>query len=137
MGLSQNSDRTEIVKAWTSALRSGKYPQGRGFLRKSDGFCVMGILCSLAVETSVIPPPVIIDRKNKIYAFDESVTVLPKKVFEWAGLWSGFGSYYGSDLVLDNDNGKTLKEMADIIESHPELFVSDDTSLLVCRPRPS
>ena len=37
----------EIKQKWVDALRSGKYEQGRGFLRVGDKFCCLGVLCDL------------------------------------------------------------------------------------------
>lgn len=33
---------------WVEALRSGKYQQGYGALRKGDQFCCLGVLCDVA-----------------------------------------------------------------------------------------
>jgi hypothetical protein len=41
----------EMLGAWLSALRSGKYAQGTGFLRSSDDcFCAVGVLADLMVK---------------------------------------------------------------------------------------
>jgi hypothetical protein len=41
----------ELLIAWLSALRSGKYVQGTGFLRSSDNcFCAVGVLADLLVK---------------------------------------------------------------------------------------
>lgn len=37
----------EIKEKWVKALRSGKYKQGGGFLRKGDRFCCLGVLCDV------------------------------------------------------------------------------------------
>jgi hypothetical protein len=37
----------DIVLKWIEALRSGKYPQGHGALRSSDGYCCLGVLCDV------------------------------------------------------------------------------------------
>lgn len=33
---------------WVAALRSGKYKQGVGGLRRDDRFCCLGVLCEIA-----------------------------------------------------------------------------------------
>lgn len=39
---------TTIKKAWIAALRSGRYKQGRGFLKNPDGArCCLGVLCAV------------------------------------------------------------------------------------------
>jgi len=37
----------ELKEKWIEALRSGKYEQGRGFLRRKDKYCCLGVLCDL------------------------------------------------------------------------------------------
>lgn len=38
--------KQEIAKAWSEALRSGKYEQGKTVLKTEDGkFCCLGVLC--------------------------------------------------------------------------------------------
>ena len=37
----------EFKAAWVAALRSGKYEQGRGVMRKGDRFCCLGVACDL------------------------------------------------------------------------------------------
>ena len=54
----------KIKERWVKALRSGKYKQGKGWLRKSSGpkkkseFCCLGVLCDLAVKSKIIPKPI-------------------------------------------------------------------------------
>ena len=42
----------EVKKIWVEALRSGKYQQGRGKLKRSDDlkptYCCLGVLCEVA-----------------------------------------------------------------------------------------
>jgi hypothetical protein len=38
----------ELKQKWIAALRSGKYPQGTGYLQTADGFCCLGVLCDVA-----------------------------------------------------------------------------------------
>lgn len=38
----------DIKAKWIEALRSGKYKQGRGYLRTIDGgYCCLGVLCDV------------------------------------------------------------------------------------------
>lgn len=38
----------EIKKKWLEALRSGKYKQGAGYLRRRDeSYCCLGVLCDI------------------------------------------------------------------------------------------
>lgn len=38
----------ELKAKWVAALRSGKFQQGRGQLRKGDEYCCLGVLCKVA-----------------------------------------------------------------------------------------
>ena len=42
------------AKKWVRALRSGKYKQGREWLRAGDTFCCLGVACELAIKAKVI-----------------------------------------------------------------------------------
>ena len=38
----------KLKETWTTALRSGKYRQSRGMLRREDGsYCCLGVLCAV------------------------------------------------------------------------------------------
>lgn len=39
--------KKEVADKWVAALRSGKYQQTQGYLRDSDGFCCLGVLCDI------------------------------------------------------------------------------------------
>lgn len=38
----------ELKFKWTSALRSGEYKQGKGYLEDDGKFCCLGVLCKVA-----------------------------------------------------------------------------------------
>ena len=42
----------EIRDEWVAALRSGKYAQTRGKLRKADGYCCLGVLCDIRSDVT-------------------------------------------------------------------------------------
>jgi hypothetical protein len=45
---------TKLKAEWIAALRSGKYKQGRLFLRDSeDNYCCLGVLCEIAGEVAI------------------------------------------------------------------------------------
>ena len=74
----------QIRARWVAALRSGKYEQGREFLRtEDDRFCCLGVLCELAVADGVIPPAWG-DGSEWVYA--DASAELPDRVMQWAGL---------------------------------------------------
>ncbi len=78
-----------IIKAeWLTALRSGRYPKGKGRLVTDNGgkktYCCLGVLCELAVEAGII------DGVPRTRVNDGSITpvgvYLPDNVAEWAGI---------------------------------------------------
>ena len=36
-----------MVQAWVDALNSGKWPESRGFIKTTEGFDAIGVLCDL------------------------------------------------------------------------------------------
>lgn len=119
---------TTIKADWVDALRSGRYSQGQVMLNnKQQGtFCCLGVLCEMAVEAGVIerdPDTVTFPSQSATYygvKRDYSSSFLPEAVQEWAGINSvgEFINDTGSrdSLVDHNDNGKTFRQIADIIE---------------------
>jgi hypothetical protein len=113
------------AKRWLRALRSGKYKQGTGCLRKrrkgEDFYCCLGVACDLAVKTHVIGRPRF-DRNSREYVYREVKTgSLPNKVREWLGLADDEGFFEGgSSLAKKNDSGWSFKKIARLIESKPK-----------------
>lgn len=113
----------ENAKKWVAALRSGKYQQVKGALRRSEGYCCLGVACDVYRKET---------RKGRWlkgnhgnFIFMRTSQVLPLAIQEWLGLTDELG-YVDEDRALTelNDNGSTFAEIADLIESEPEgLFV--------------
>lgn len=110
------------AKAWVAALRSGKYEQGRGYLKVGNLFCCLGVACDIAVKNGV-------DIEVTDTSYDGETKVMPEVVTAWLGLRNEEGYYetrndynllVGKRLTIDNDDGKTFEEIADIIESEPK-----------------
>lgn len=113
----------EVRAEWVKRLRSGKYMQGTGALRRTpvlseqDKFCCLGVLCEIAVEQGVIPPPA---RNGAAGSWNYGpsdaipayVTMPPPKVLQWAGL----GQMSANLLASLNDKGETFGEIAKRIE---------------------
>lgn len=116
----------EQVRAkWVEALRSGDYKQGQNRLNTSGRLCCLGVLCELAVEAQVIPPPresMDSSTKGLIYGPDHDASrfSLPNAVVKWAGLDRTdprpVGDGRQRSLSQLNDGGKTFAEIADLIE---------------------
>jgi len=101
----------DIKFLWIEALTSGKYSQGRGCLRDPyEKFCCLGLLCDLHAKSN--PGNV---WENGRYL--QSSQFLPPEVSEWANLTSVTGRYgdKAATLADDNDNGRSFREIAEII----------------------
>jgi hypothetical protein len=111
----------DIRAQWCAALRSGEYQQGRGQLRRHDGYCCLGVLTDLAIKAGA--PTVLLSWDDED---EDGLSVegeLPDDVRVWAGLAD-------NDPVLDpgepgalwhtaawhNDNGESFAEIADLID---------------------
>lgn len=99
----------ENRKKWVEALRSGEYEQGTRFLKDGETYCCLGVLQKLF---------------GKNYFGNRCSPT--KSVMDAVGLTSSLGDHSGKEcLALQNDNGATFPEIADIIESEPSgLFTS-------------
>jgi len=121
--------KEEIMKKWVKALRSGEYKRAVTALCRENkngycSFCCLGVLIELYIqEKNKI-------LKTKIYwktsytgvlEFGGKNGFLPEKVKNWAGMNTNNGVYsYKDTLAKDNDNGKSFKQIADVIEKNYE-----------------
>lgn len=106
-----------IAKKWIAALESGEFKQAKNKLEdKSGACCCLGVLCNLALVEGVC------DYENRcVYKyFDDNTIVLPESVLSWSGMKSVNGKIksIGTDLATLNDDGKTFKEIAQLIKKH-------------------
>ena len=92
----------EIKADWLTALRSGEYKQGKGFLKNSLGgiaqYCCLGVLCELAVKAGVVEKSEV-DEDEYVYTFDGQSSYLPPKVATWADI------HYQGKLYRESDTG--------------------------------
>lgn len=105
----------EIIRSWIAALRSGKYIQGQGQLRKGDAYCCLGVLCDLNENTQWTPS---CHPAQKIYlpTPDDTDTILPKFISEWAGIDED--PMLIDTLIQMNDwDEYTFDQIADYLES--------------------
>lgn len=104
--------RSQVFTRWVKALRSSKYKQAQGQLKKDDGFCCLGVLCDLAVKDGGKPWGI-------SYHNDSSVGIheayLPEDMSEFL---FGKQAYDIQDFLAGlNDNyNYNFKEIADVIE---------------------
>lgn len=127
---------SRIISTWLKALRGQlptKYKKVTGSLckvtstGKVKGHCCLGVLSDLAAKAGIIDMP---DFYDTSVWYDGSSSELSVTVLHWAGLNDFLGGFINSkgtetSLAEYNDNGKSFKQIADIIESKPEgLFVA-------------
>lgn len=120
----------EALIPWLEALLSGEYPQADSRLHlasstdsKKEGFCCLGVLCKVAIDTGSLE----LDVKRTRYldanedapldvqiSYDGMVAYLPSKVAQWAILaydpkfdWRG--------LAGMNDNAMSFEDMAKLV----------------------
>ena len=108
------------VKAkWLEALRSEKYLQGVGCLKKGEEYCCLGVLADLYLEETGGKW-----EKGEVVGLDYcegEAYLLPSKVQEWSAVGES-GEFHGENpldyctLSGCNDNGKTFAEIAALIE---------------------
>jgi hypothetical protein len=121
-------ERERRIRLWASALRSGRYQQATGALRKDDGFCCLGVACEVyRLETGRgewlprgdgdMGAPFLIDDTD---ALDD--VAMPHLVAEWIlgdpdaydpDVDTGEGNATLSHL---NDEGITFAEIAWYVE---------------------
>lgn len=82
----------EIKERLLTALRSYKYAQGVGFLKRSSYFCCLGVLCDLKDSSIWTVPPKLensfataSDRASE-WGTSREYTFLPLQVQMWSGL---------------------------------------------------
>lgn len=122
----------EVMREWVSALRSGKYTQGRGklsYIDPADGgrkHCCLGVLSDLAVEKGLTPAPMVIPEpmtrlgalspyvtvtsfsvfadEADVYNYEHGSTIMPPlKVYDWADIPVGDGLNCGPDAPLSSN----------------------------------
>ena len=104
----------ELKSSWLEALRSGRYPQGRGALKSRDldgsvRYCCLGVLCDLMDPNKWSLTPA-----SLAYKWDGRAGTLPDYVKAELGMREKTGK-----LVVMNDNGcNTFHEIADYVEKN-------------------
>jgi hypothetical protein len=125
-----------VMKKWIKALRSGKYKQGKGYLKQFNSkneprHCCLGVLCELYDQQmkknhkkTLFTEHMIDSETVEFISFNKHDGGLPKEVREWANMINPCGEFinknrveYLSDL---NDDGKKFSTIADIIEKNVE-----------------
>ena len=76
--------KTAIAKRWVEALRSGKYKQGKEYLKRGNKYCCLGVLCDLYLTDKKKEWRVNNEGTEPFYTCEKSEGALPTKVMKWA-----------------------------------------------------
>lgn len=139
-------ERRENREAWTRALRSGDFKQGRAYLvQRKTGEAPLKYCC-LGVATSMHPNAEMHEIEGRIVGFKMHRMVhksfLPPEVIDALGLRTS-GGYYGRELTETtllherpdddelslarlNDYEVPFSQIADLIDSEPNLVRLED-----------
>ena len=111
----------ENMQKWIYALRSGKYAQAHGKLRRvvdsesnPSGFCCLGVMCDLYDSEA---------WDDGFWGGDESDMMPPKYVLEKFGM----NDDWARAVAELNDNGSSFEEIANRVESIYLPKVSEDS----------
>ena len=106
-----------IKRKWVTALRSGKYKQGRWHLRdEGGGYCCLGVLCDLYSKA----------KRKKLFRYDDdgwsfmgSGATLSGVVADWAGLDHTDPTIGPTTAIsLNDDQCRSFKYIARMIEKY-------------------
>ena len=128
--------KAEIAERWVAKLRSGTIEQSYTALGRGDGTrCCLGVLCDIAVEDGIIPPPTSINGGGTMLQYGsledrivERVAggYLPTAVQEWAGMRTQaghIGAAYGRggpERITYGEN--SYRSLTDANDSHQMSF---------------
>ncbi len=117
----RTDEQRQHTKELVAALRSGKYKQGRSYLRRANNFCCLGVACDLAGEKWVPRD----SQTDPVYDIFENGArrngSMPYSVMVYYGFRDCNGIYGKTSLVENNDNEyKDFYQIANIIESEPK-----------------
>lgn len=120
------------AQKWVNALRSGKYEQGKSYLRAKNGnkeqFCCLGVACEIFREEiggSWKPngggTMAFVPSNTRIFHGQMIDAVLPHPVMQWFKLRLYDGMFGRTSLAeLNDQENYTFNQIADVIESEPE-----------------
>lgn len=104
--------KKSVAMKWIKALESGEYPQTRHTLQDENGYCCLGVLCSIALKSARIK------FDDKGFIGGQTLTSQPG-VMKWAGLKNPEGEIYKKVLLtLENDRGTSFKVIAQTIRDY-------------------
>jgi hypothetical protein len=117
----------DYAKRWVAELRSGKYKQCKSYLatevtKGEPRYCCLGVACEILKDELDLA----VEEQQNCKSYDKTWTSLPNKVMDALDIRNSMGGFIdenGSKRCLVNLNdyeGNTFAEIADVIESEPE-----------------
>ena len=124
---SRNQMPASLKNRWLKALRSGRYKQTAGALRRrtEEGdlkYCCLGVLCNVAGENWKETNRYFFDEYAANYGYDSTLEATGDPTIEEGLLDARHRRKFGLTnntcyrLMRMNDNGKSFREIADVIE---------------------
>lgn len=114
-------NRDELITEWLTALRSGKYSQTTGRLRKADSFCCLGVLCDISKTGQWLAVHATDDTYQQFEPYSEFKETphggfLPQYLEDVVQLNT-------QEFIIMNDEGASFEDIADEIERQ---YIEDD-----------
>lgn len=116
---------------WLTALRSGEYEQGAGYLNRNSKFCCLGVATDLAVKAGLGAWQMGINTEFGVHDFIPAdgthergeCGLLPREVARWLGIESTNPAVEVGDFralrrltVLNDEHKLSFDEIAELIE---------------------
>ena len=117
--------KRELFNQWVSALRSGKYEQGKGLLCKNNKFCCLGVFLDIINKSYKTNAAGVRMYEGR---FCQNVMgILSDQIVEEYGFYSSYGNHIaelGDSLASLNDvKSISFNGIADILEFNPSMYV--------------
>ncbi len=115
-------EKSEVIKLWVEALRSGEYRQTKETLSRTSpsgetGYCCLGVLCHIAEQHHLVDK---IERSQiggedykSVDLLGDSGTENTFAVAELVGMEEGF---HNTLCGMNDSDSSSFKEIADYIE---------------------
>mgnify|MGYP005811384871 CR=1 FL=1 len=115
---------------WIQALRSGEYEQGIDYLNYRGKLCCLGVACEVFIKQGgTLSRSTNENGVIEYHGLPTSMRTsleLPTAVQAWLNLNTPLGDFPedfpGESLAALNDDGRTFEDIANVIETTPELF---------------
>lgn len=116
-------DRNTVLRKWVEALRSGKYKQTHGRLKRrifvrdnqfEVAYCALGVLCHILADGTEIQETeydFLVKDSNPHYPMSACLTYLPK----WITDQLNIDQYF--IVRVNDDQCKPFNKIADVIEA--------------------